>query len=282
MIRVAGSTFAFGDLSLEESVDILRDLGFTLADVGASGWCTYKEIVPQQVVKNLDEPDREAERIRKVTQQRGLGVSELFVCDFGEFINHPDPAERKRSRDMFAKMSRIGQKAGFESIMMIPGEVHEALGQTPEEAFETSTVELRAMVDIAEENGVRCNVEPCVGSIAVHPDDALRLVEAVPGLGLTLDYAHQVQLGLGHDEIEVLHPYARHFHAKQSAPGSWQARTDEGVIDFGRLIRKLKADNYDGVISVEFVTTPEVLDAGWDLKAETARLKKVVEEAVAA
>ena len=282
MIRIAGSTFAFGDISLEESVKVLKELGFDLADVGASGWSTFTAYVPQQVVKNIDDADGEAACISKIMSDGGMGISELFVCDFGMAINHPDPKERERSRGMFAKMAKIAGKAGFESIMMLPGNVHEDLGQTPEEAFQTSVEEFKGMVTEAEKNGLLLNIEPCIMSIAVEPESAIRLVKAVPGLGFTLDYAHQVQIGLGHDEIEAMHPYARHFHAKQSAQGQFEARPDEGVVDFNRMMRKLKADNYDGVVTIEFVSAPDVLEAGWDLKEETARMKKVVEDALAA
>ncbi len=137
------------------------------------------------------------------------------------------------------------------------------------------------MVSVAGDKGLRCNIEPCMGSIAEQPADAIRLVEAVPGLGLTLDYAHQVQLGLGPEEIEILHPHAPHFHAKQSAPGAFQALPDEGSIDFGRIVRKLKEANYDGAICVEFVTKQELLDEGWDFRRETARLKEILEDALA-
>jgi len=250
--------------------------------VGASGWSTFTAYVPQQVVKNIDDADGEAARISKIMSDAGMGVSELFVCDFGMAINHPDSKERERSRDLFAKMSKIAGKAGFESIMMLPGNVHEDLGQTHEQAFQTSVEEYKWMVAEAEKNGLLLNFEPCIMSIALEPENAIRLVEAVPGLGFTLDYAHQVQIGLGHDEIEAMHPYTRHVHAKQSAQGQFEARPDEGVVDFNRMMRKLKADSYDGVVTIEFVSAPDVLEAGWDLKVETARMKKVVEDALAA
>ena len=282
MIKVAGSTFAFGDISLEESCAILKDLGFQVADVGASGWSLFKEWVPQQVVQNIYDPDGEAERIRRVTGDNGLEVSELFICDFGHAINHPDPDKRAETRDKYAKMAKIAQKAGFESMMMLPGDIHEDLGQTFEQAFQTAVEQQRAMVDIAGEHRLDHNIEACIFSVAHQPDNALRLLDAVPGLGLTLDYAHQVQLNLGHDDIEPLHAHARHFQAKQSAPGEFQAKPDEGVIDFGRVVRKMKQDNFDGVISVEFVSSPEVLEKGWDLKNESARLKEILDEAIAA
>jgi sugar phosphate isomerase/epimerase len=278
MIRIAGATFSFGDLTLEESVEVVREIGFTLVDVGA-GWNNYHQILPQEAV---EDPEGQAKRLRRVMEEHGLEISELFIMHFGKPINHPDPEVRQWTRGMFEGMATFAQKAGFESVMMIPGHVHDDLGQTPQQAFDTSVKELRTMAAMAGEKDLQCNIEPCVGSIAEQPADAIKLVEAVPGLGLTLDYAHQVQLGLSHDEIEVLHPYARHFHAKQSAPGAFQARPDEGTIDFGRIIRKLKADNYNGVVCVEFVTNPDLLDAGWDFKCETARLKQILDEALAA
>lgn len=277
MIRVAGATFSFGDLALEESADVLREIGFDLADVGA-GWSNYHQIMPQEAV---DDPQGQADRLRRVMQEHELGISELFIMHFGQPINHPDPETRTWTRGMFEGITTFARMAGFESVMMIPGHVHDELGQTAVQAFDTSVEELRAMVSAAGGKGLQCNIEPCVGSIAEKPADAIRLVEAVPGLGLTLDYAHQVQLGLGAEEIEALHPHARHFHAKQSAPGAFQARPDQGAIDFGRMVRQLEAEDYDGVICVEFVTNEDLLEAGWDFKRETARLKQILDEALA-
>jgi sugar phosphate isomerase/epimerase len=276
MIRIAGATFSFGDLTLEQSAVVLRELGFDLADVGA-GWSNYHQVMPQEA---MDDPGGQAERLRRVMGEHNLRISELFIMQFDQAINHPDADGRRLTSDRFDRITNFARKAGFESVMMIPGHVHEDLGQTPQQAFDTSAAALRSMVKMAQDKGLGCNIEPCVGSVAHDPADAIRLCEAVPGLGLTLDYAHQVQLGLGQDRIEVLHPYTRHMHAKQSAPGSFQARPDEGVLDFAQIVRKLKADRYDGVFCVEFVTNKAILDAGWNMKKETAKLKQVLETAL--
>ncbi len=278
MVRIGGATFSFGDISLEESGRVVKELGFDLVDVGAAGWDTYHQILPQEAI---DDPDGQSERLHRVMDDNGLEICELFVLDFGKPVSHPDPDVRKWTRGQFEGIAVFAQKAGFESIMMLPGAVNEELGQTPEQAFDVAAEELGAMVAMAEEKGLKCNIEPNAGSIAHKPADAIRLLEATPGLGLTLDYAHQVQLGIAQDEIEVLHPYARHYHAKQSAPGAFQALPDEGVIDFGRLMRKLEADDFDGMICVEFVTVQDLVDGGWDFKRETARLKQILEEALA-
>ena len=287
MIKLAGSTFAFGNLSLEDSSKILSDMGFSYADIGGCGWSSFAEWVPQQVVKNIDDPQGEGDRIRKITESHDLQISEFFICNFGHSVNHPDKTIRTQTRETFTKMAAIAKIAGFESMMMLPGDVHDAdtplvedLGQSKQEAWDLSVQELSAMVDIAESNGMRCNVEPCIFSIAHHPNDCAKLMNDVPGLGVTLDYAHQVQLELSHEEIEPMHQYARHVQCKQSAPGEFQAKPDEGVIDFKRVMNKLKADKFDGVVSVEFVSSPEVLEKGCDLKVESARLKEILEESL--
>ena len=287
MIKLAGSTFAFGNLSLEDSSKILSDMGFSYADIGGCGWSSFAEWVPQQVVKNIDDPQGEGDRIRKITESHGLQISEFFICNFGHSVNHPDKTIRTQTRETFTKMAAIAKIAGFESMMMLPGDVHDAdnplvedLGQSKQEAWDLSVQELSAMVDIAESNGMHCNVAPCIFSIAHHPNDCAKLMNDVPGLGITLDYAHQVQLELSHEEIEPMHEYARHVQCKQSAPGEFQAKPDEGVIDFKRVMHKLKADKFDGVVSVEFVSSPEVLEKGWDLKVESARLKEILDESL--
>ena len=94
----------------------------------------------------------------------------------------------------------------------------------------------------------------------------------------------QVQIGLTNAGIEPMHPLANHFHVKQSAEGEFEVKTDagNGVIDFDRLMRKLKSDDYDGVVTGEFVAAPDVIEAGWDMKVETGKMKKVIEDALEA
>ena len=101
-------------------------MGFKYADLGACGWSQFKEWVPQQIIQDIDNPEGEADRIRKGTEANGLQISELFIVDFGYAINHPDPEKRKDTRQLFTKMAKIAQKAGFESMMMTPGDVHDA------------------------------------------------------------------------------------------------------------------------------------------------------------
>ena len=281
-IRVAGSTFAFGKIDLEESCKIMQEMGFDVVDVGACGMSTFTDYVPQWFITDLDDTQGEADHIRRTTEKYGLEIAELFCCDFGENINDPDPKKREASQQTYEKVAKIAAAAGFNSIMMLPGMIDEDNGQTFDQAFDTSVTEYKRMVDVAEGLGIHCNIEPCIFSVAWQPENAIKLCEAVPGLALTVDYAHQTQLSLKADDIEPLHAYARHYQAKQSAPDSFQAKPDEGWVDFGRMVQKMHDDGFDGFISVEFVSAPEVIEAGWDIRKESARLKEILDDAVAA
>ena len=280
-IQVAGSTFAFGKIGLEESCKIMQEMGFDIVDVGGCGMSTFTDYVPQWFFNNLDDTTGEADNIRRTTEKYGLQVAELFCCDFGVNINDPDPSKREESQRTYEKVAKIAAASGCNSIMMLPGMIAEDQGQTFDQAFEISVNEYNRMVEVAEGLGIHCNIECCIFSIGWQPENAIRLCQEVPGLALTLDYAHQTQLSLTADHIEPMHDYARHFQAKQSAPDAFQAKPDEGWIDFERMISKMHADNYDGIISVEFVSAPDVIEAGWDIRKESARLKEILDDAVA-
>lgn len=276
VIRVAGATYSFGDLDLDQSAGVLKQIGFELANVGAA----TNRVAQIKAQEAADDPDAQAARLRRVMDRNGLEPCSLNVRHFGTAINHPGPRVRERSRSMFDRVTTFARIAKFESVIMLPGHVHHELGQTYEQAFDTSVAELPGLLTVAGEKGLRCLFEPCVGSIAERPPDALRLVEAVAGLGLTVDCAHQLQIGFTQDEIETLYPHAGQIHARQSAPGTLQVPADEGTIDFHRMIRKLKADGYDGVVCVAYETNQDVLDAGWDVRRQTARLKQILEDAL--
>lgn len=277
MIRIAGATTSVGIVGLEESLDALRALGFEWVDVGAAS-SGNRSIDP---IEAAGDPEGYAARIRAAAEKCGVRLCSLLISHFGKPVNHPDKDVRDWSRNLFDGASTFAQKAGFESIMMIPGHVHAELGQTPDDAFAASAGELRHLVDVAESKELRCNVKLTSGCVAKIPADGLKLVDQVPGLGLTLDYAHPLQLGFHADEVEPLHRHTRHVHVKQAAEGELQLEPDDGEIDIGRLVRKLKDDDFAGAVSVEYNASQSMIDAGWDFPRATARMKQIIEAALA-
>ena len=82
--------------------------------------------------------------------------------------------------------------------------------------------ELAWRVERMKAYGLIFGVEAHVGSIVSEPLAAARLIEAVPGLTLTLDYTHFTRLGMADREIEPLVKYASHFHVRGAHEGRLQ------------------------------------------------------------
>jgi sugar phosphate isomerase/epimerase len=112
---------------------------------------------------------------------------------------------------------------------------------------------------LREQPGARLEVGP--GSVAGSVASCRALVEAVPGLRLTVDTGHVA--AWGEDPVELL-DLAGHVQLRQAAPGLPQLHVDDGrgVVDFATVLRRLDDLDFDGLVSVEYFDLP---DLGWPL-----------------
>jgi len=269
-MRIGGCSFAFGPKPLEEAARIIHHMGFQTMDLGACLGNT--QINPFEA---SDQPDLVAERVNAVLDRLGLQRGECFVLDFGQPINHPDPSVRSETRRRFKPLTRFARIVGCPSVMLIPGIVHSSLGENA--SYDLSVVELKELCDIAEDNQIHLNIEPCEPSVVQNPKDAAQICRDVPGLGLTLDYSHFIDPGYVQREIECLHPFARHFHARQAAPGKRVESVGKGTIDFRRVLSLLERDKYDGVVAVEYVECETTRACGVNVWEETPKMKAELE-----
>src|SRR5215831_13972729 len=245
-MEIGGCSFSFGPRPVRESLLMLKNLGFEIVDLGV---CTGNtQIHPIQAAT---EPERTASEVTGVLEEMGMRPEECFVLDFGQPINDPEDEVRNRTLALFPGLVRFASLARFRSIMLIPGVVHPSIGR--ERSFALSVSALQQFVKMCEDGGIQLNVEPCEPSIADDPQQAVRLCEEVPGLGLTLDYSHFIDPGYDQSSIEPLHRFTTHVHARQAAPGKRVESVDKGSIDFKRIILLLKQQNYQGVIAVEYL-----------------------------
>src|ERR1017187_1302403 len=113
--------------------------------------------------------------------------------------------------------------------------------------------ELAWRCEQARSRGITFAVEAHIGSLVPAPKDALRLLQATPGLTLTLDYTHFVRRGIGEAEVEPLIAYASHFHARGARKGRLQSSLKQNTIDYARILSVMKNLGYRGYIGIEYV-----------------------------
>ena len=270
-MKIGGCSFAFGPNTLEDAAKMLQQFGFSVVDLGV---CST-ENAQVDPIQAAQQPEKWADRVLQAWDAWDFELNECFVLDFGQPVNHPDQQVQARTARLFQGLVDFVQRLGCRSVMLIPGITHPELGF--QRSFDLAADQLSKLSRIASDQGIFLNVEACEPSVAEKPRDAARLCEAVPGLGLTLDYSHFIDPGYTQAEVEQLHRYARHFHIRQASPGKRVETVNRGTIDFGRVIELLRTEHYDGVLAVEYVECAQTTACGVDALAETPKMKRELE-----
>jgi len=78
-----------------------------------------------------------------------------------------------------------------------------------------------------------------------------------------------------------MHPYATHWHARQARPASICCPTEEGSIDFRRIIADLQRAGYEGTICLEFTPGRWMGGGPVDCVSETTALAGQLREYLA-
>jgi sugar phosphate isomerase/epimerase len=243
------TSFSFPLLSFADAAKVIAVLGIPKLDVGAHEGASH--IQPSLVEA---QPREQAEAIRRAVGEAGLGVSDFFPTFGHGFrdrpVNTADRAEREANRRRFRAIVEVGNVIGARGVTLLPGVIWDDLGR--ERSHELSIAELRQLVPIAHDAGLRLSVECHLESVAESPATAAALVEAVPGLQLTLDYSHFVAGGYAPEDVHPLVPLAGHFHARQARNGDLQANHADGTLDFDDIVGRLKRAGYAGDLCVEY------------------------------
>jgi len=252
-IRLSCGDFSFPLLEHEQALDLIAMLGLEGVDLALMG--NRSHVRPEQV---RDDLPGWTKRLERRIRERGLEVADVFFIPWSDFQtlapNHPDPAERERSRELFRVALELAAGLGADGLTLLPGipwpkePWQDSLGRAAEE--------LARRLEEGRRLGLRVSVEPHVGSLIDTPARTLRLLERCPGLELTLDYTHFVFAGVPVAEVDPLLRYARHLHARGGARGRLQTPLRESEIDYGRLVDLLLAQGFQDWIALEYVWTP--------------------------
>jgi sugar phosphate isomerase/epimerase len=254
--RISCSDNCWQGLSAELGLELIRELGLDGGTVRVSPRSKW----PMDEI--VSAPDAWAERIRGEFESRGLGISDVSHNPSATLtaltVNHPDPAERGQSDELFAACVRFASALGAGGITSPPGLVFG--GEPWDEAADRLTEALLRRVELAQQHDLRLSVEPHIisvkpyaGSVIDTPERTLALLERVPGLELTLDHGHFAAQGIRDRDVEPLIAHARHVHVRGAAPGFIQTRFEDSAIDYARVLDRLAAVGYDGWLEIEYV-----------------------------
>lgn len=245
MLEFACHTWAFNDFTLPEALATIARLGFRYADIGSGA-----NLNTQRAAEN---PRKSAEEIRTDLDVFNLKISDLYLML--PRISLPEEDKRQREIELFKSLVPFAAALGTPGITLSAGLAHPA---EDEEAHDRAVAALREMVKAGQSARLRVSIEPHMDSMAQTPEQALKFVNDVPGLTLTLDWAQMVCQDVFHDDILKLLPHTAHIQIRQAARAQLQTPFDRGRIDVKKVVKDVLAADYKGVLSVEYMNTP-----GW-------------------
>ncbi len=265
-MKLSATSWSFPYCTLKEITGILKALDIDAVDLGFF----YAANIGKE--KLLASPKKLTNELKKYD----ITYSNLYYL-FGNTLverNLASDKNQKENLEDFKQVMSFCKIASIPSVMLLPGVLNK--GQGRKEALEQTAKNLTTLIPIAKAAGVTLTIEPHVHSYLESPSLVMELLERVPDLKLTLDYAHFVCLGYRQEEIDVLAPYAAHVHFRQARPGVLQAKLDEGTINFPALLATLRDSGYKGYLSIEYVHQNYMNTLYDDVLSETVKMRDLV------
>jgi sugar phosphate isomerase/epimerase len=211
---------------------------------------------PSDIADNFDAA------MHRLREGPSLAPSALSL-DFGE-IDRNSSTYRRR----FDAGCRLA-KALSVAVVTIPAA---QLG-TP---FDDEVARLHELSSAAMLEGLVVSLETAATTMTADPAAAVRLCEAVPGLGLTLDPSHYVYGPFAGGNFDDVFPFVQNVLLRDTGkkPGEFQVRVGQGQIEYGRIVANLERVGYDRALTVAIYDT---LDSPFEVEVEVRKLKLLLE-----
>lgn len=238
-------TWGFTDLPLKQALGTIARMGFRYVDIGSGAH--WDALAARQ------NPHESAHAIRTLLTRYNLQVSDVYLML--PRISMADTAQRHAEIRAFEALLPFVVALGARGVTVSAG----VRGQgTPTEMAARVAEVLRHFVALASAQGLALSVEPHLDATVQTPQQTLALVQAVPALKVTLDWAYLTAQSLKPEDAAPLLPYTRHVHIRQAAPLRMQTPHEQGVLNLERVVTLLLSVGYTGVVTIESLQT-----VGW-------------------
>ncbi len=220
--------------------------------------------------------DTDPEQIKQMMAEAGVKIS--AVSSHSDLLNPEWGVLYARKGIRYAKALGV-------NIVQITEDMYPPKWMTEQDAYAIMKVNLRAITETCEENGVYLGVEQH-GPYTANIKRLLRILELVDSPWIRVNYDTGNTYLAGEDPYAMLDAIASkvvHVHAKDISTKQAEEKRGkvtgtavgcacgEGVIDWHRVVRQLKQAGFTGVLSVECGTEEQ---AGRSL----SHLNKVLSE----
>jgi sugar phosphate isomerase/epimerase len=185
-----------------------------------------------------------ARKVRAAADAAGLPFGNLAID--GAHMWEPTLEERQKNRASAYRWLEVAQILGASSVRMDSG----GTPDLPDAMFQIVVEGFKDVVAHAGERGIRVVIENHWGASHV-PKNVVRILDAVPGLGLLFDSNNWAD-GTQEEGWQLCVPRANEVHIKTF---NFDANGNDPGVDIPRVISMLVKAGYNGCWGIE--STPE-------------------------
>jgi hexulose-6-phosphate isomerase len=230
------------ELSVLDKFKLLKDLGFDGVELDSPNELTEKEILKARDKTGLEIPGT---------------VNSLH---WKKPLSHPDPAVRAECLESMKEALRATKRYGGSTVLLVAGAVNKEVSYA--DAYRRSQEEIRKLLPVAEETGVKIALENVWNNFLISPVEAARYVDEFdhPMIGWYFDVGNIVRYGWPEHWIEALGTrimkvdIKEYSRQKQRDEGIWKGfdvELTEGDCDWKTVNQALAKVGYSGWGSAE-------------------------------
>ncbi len=230
------------NLSVLDKFKLVKDLGFDGIELDSPNDLDEKEILNARDKSGLEIP----------------GTVNSFHWKMP--LSHPDPIVRAKCVASMKSALRDTKKYGGTTVLLVPGVVNEQVSYAA--AYERSQAEIRKILPVAEETGVKIAIENVWNNFLISPLEAARYIDEFESdmIGWYFDVGNIVRYGWPAQWVEALgkriikidiKDYSR---KKQTQEGIWEGfkvKLGDGDANWPAVNAALKKVGYQGWGSAE-------------------------------
>lgn len=198
----------------------------------------------------------DADEVLRARDEAGLLIPSVCCSHhWAKPLTHPDPAVRAESVEGVKQALKEAKRYGAASILLVPGTVSKEVRY--DEAYSRSQAELRKVIPVAEDLGVKIALENVWNHFLLSPLEAARFIDELgsPMVGWHFDSGNIVNYGWPEQWIQILGKRIVQFHVKEFSrskrdkEGLWkgfQVKLLEGDNDWPAIMKALDQVQYKG------------------------------------
>lgn len=180
------------------------------------------------------------------------GLKAASVCcntHWGKPLSHPDEKVRREGREGLQRALHDAKRYGATSVLLVPGVVNDKVPY--DDCFKRSVAEIRQVIPVAQETGVKIAIENVWNNFITKPEQAKAFLDALdsPHVGWHFDIGNVLRYGEPQDWIPVLGKRILKLHIKEfsrSETKRFNVKLLEGDNKWPAIMKALDDVGYEG------------------------------------